>query len=194
MALFELGNKVRTKQLIVLKIHPILERLCARVNETVNLAQIYNNQALYLDKIESQRSLQIQTSVGNRLPLHCSALGKSILATLPREKRDRLLSEMVLAPITRFTITRKSELIKQIEIINTRGYSVDNEEFEEGLKCVAVPLHIAHFDFFGAISLSGPSFRFTPATIKKLANHLKTTVEDIKKEFVRNNKSQSHGG
>lgn len=183
MALFELGNQVPVKQLVIDRIHPLLAELCAEINETVNLAQLYDDQLLYLDKVESRRSLQMQSRIGSRLPLYCTGLGKAILARLPEERLHTILERIELAPVTTFTVTDRGELLRQVQEIRRTGYAVDSEELEVGLTCVAVPLHLGGIDFYGALSISGPTLRFTPETVQGLAGELQQTAARIVSSF-----------
>ena len=179
ISLFELGSKVYIKQIIIEKIHPILSDLSEEVNETVNLAKLHNGMALYLDKIESKRSLQIQSSIGDTLPLYCTSLGKSMLSILPEDEMMDLISQIKFEKTTGKTISNQKKLLEQINEIKLRGYSVDDEEYEEGLICIAVPLYLAHHNFYGSISLSGPSIRFNGNTLLKLSRTLKKYKEII---------------
>ena len=181
--LFELGSKVPVKELIVDKVHPLLVRLTGEVNETVNMGELNGNRVLYLDKSESKRSLQIQTYVGDYIQLYCTALGKAILSILPGPRRDKIITGMNFEKKTLHTITDSRQLKRQIKDVCERGYSMDMEELEEGLHCVAVPLSIAELNFFGAISCSGPSVRFTPQYMAELAVNLNDTVKEIKQVF-----------
>ncbi|MEN8222364.1 MAG: IclR family transcriptional regulator [Acidobacteriota bacterium] len=173
MTLFEMGNKVYIKQLIVEKAHPILKELSEDVNETVNLAMIHNGMVLYLDKIESRRSLQIQSSIGDTLPVYCTSLGKSILSILPEDEMLKSIGNINFKKITRNTIEGPEQLIQQINKIKQDGHSVDNEEYEEGLVCISVPLFLKDHNFYGSISLSGPSIRFDKKTLQILTVKLK---------------------
>ena len=181
--LFELGSKVPIKKLLVDRVHPILIRLTAEVNETVNLGELHNNQVLYLDKTESQRRMQIHTSVGSHTALHATALGKSILSILPESLRETVINGLHFEKRTNHTITDPRELRTHIEKAWQDGYSTDCEEFEEGLHCVAVPLLLEELNFYGAVSCSGPTFRFTPQRVVELAGKLKRTVEEIRALF-----------
>ena len=181
--LFELGSKVPVKQLIVDRVHPFLVGLTAEVNETVNMGELSSAQVLYLDKTESQRSLQIHTYIGSYTDLHCTALGKAILSILPEPRRDEIMAGLSFTVKTRNTITEPQKLQDQVRKVCERGYSIDMEELEEGLHCVAVPLFIEPLNFFGAISCSGPSVRFTPQRMAELAVKLKKTVEEIERTF-----------
>lgn len=181
--LFELGSKVPVKQLIVNRIHPVLLRLTALTNETVNLAELHKNQVLYLDKTESQRSLQIQSKVGGYISLHSTALGKSILSILPEDLRDALITRLEYRKRTSKTINEPGKLQEEVRMVCQRGYSTDMEEMEEGLICVAAPVLLNHLHFYGAISCSGPTVRFTPARIEELAAELKQTALSIQAVF-----------
>jgi IclR family acetate operon transcriptional repressor len=181
--LFEWGSKVPVKQLLVDKVRPLLRKLTAEVNETVNLAEFSNNQVLYLDKTESQRSLQIKTGIGSYTSLHCTALGKSILSILPETLVDDSIRRLNFVKKTSHTITNPETLRKQVNRVGVDGYGTDYEELEEGLHCVAVPLLIESMNFYGSISCSGPSVRFTPQRMEELARQLKLTADEIKKLF-----------
>lgn len=184
MRLFQLGGKVPVKQLIVDKVHHLLLRLTAETNETVNLGELDRNQVLYLDKTESMRSLQIQSRVGGYISLHATALGKSILSIVPEDLREPLISQEEFSEKrTPKTITDPNVLRAEIEKVWQNGYSTDKEEFEEGLVCVAVPISIKTLNFYGAISCSGPTVRFTTQRIEELAERLKATASDIEKLF-----------
>jgi len=177
--LFQLGSKVPVKQLVVDKIHPILQALSEEVNETVNMGQFSNDKVFYLDKTESQRSLQIRTRVGDFINLHASALGKSVMSILPEPTRESVFKQLTFERKTRHTITDLDRLKEDIKKIQEIGYSTDIEEWEEGLCCVAVPLHVESLDFYGAISFSGPSVRFTPKRIIEMAQRLNETATRI---------------
>jgi IclR family transcriptional regulator, KDG regulon repressor len=182
--LFQWGSQVPVNQLLVAKIHPLLQQLTLEVNETVNMGQFSNNKVLYLDKSESQRSLQIKTSVGSYTELHATALGKSILSILPLTLRNSIIDSLIFERKTSNTITSPAKLKKQVDTVAQEGYSKDCEELEEGLHCVAVPLFIESLNFYGGISCSGPINRFTPLRMTQLAQQLKAKSQEIKKVFT----------
>lgn len=183
IGLFELGNRVPVQQAVVERIHPRLADLCGELNETVNLARLQDHEALYLDKIESRHSLQMQSRIGSRLPLYCTGLGKAILSLLPPDQLDRVLARIQFVPGTPATITDPEILKQQIIDIKSRGYALDLEELETGLICVAVPLPLERVQFLGAISVSGPAFRFTAEMRKQMARKLRAAAARIQKGF-----------
>ncbi len=183
LRLFELGMKVPFKKIVVDTVHDILNSLVEELNETVNFAVLHDNKVLYLDKIESKRSLQINTNIGDKISVHCTALGKSILSILPEDDFKKIIKEIDLSKKTKNTIDNKKDLIENIKLTRERGYSIDNEEFEEGLRCVAVPVKLEKIGFYGAISVSGPVSRFTVELIPKLAEKLKEYSFKIENEI-----------
>lgn len=182
--LFELGSQVPVKQLIIEKASSILIELAHEVNETVNLGELNGNRILYLHKCESTRSLQLQANVGSYIPLHTSALGKAVLSSLSESERDAVISRLVLEPKTADTICDRRQLKTHIEEVAKKGYALDLAELEIGLHCVAVPLAIPGLKFFGAISFSGPSVRFTWVKLEELAGRLKEAAARIKKAIT----------
>jgi len=177
--LFSLGHKVDAKSRIVDRIHPHLQEISKNLNETVNLVGMYDNSALYLDKVESNRALQMRSHLGDHLPLHCTSLGKAILSSLPEHEVENLLNIMKLEPYTPHTVTSVDELKKQIDFVKANGYSLEKEELEPGLSCIAVPLHIRSIDFYGGLSFSGSPDRFTEEKVKELSGELKTLAGEI---------------
>lgn len=181
--LFSLGHKVDANSRIVDRIHPQLKEISRRLNETINLVGMYDNSALYLDKVESSRELQVRSKLGDHLPLHCTSLGKAILSSMPINEVDAILGVIALKPYTEHTVTSISELKKQIEFVKTNGYSLEKEELEPGLSCIAVPLHIKTIDFYGGLSFSGSPSRFTKDKVIELSDELKKLADTILNMF-----------
>jgi DNA-binding IclR family transcriptional regulator len=165
---FELGMKVANRFEIRQIARPVMQDLAQASRETVNLGHFDGKGILHVDKIDSREILRMDTPIGSRAPAYCTALGKAILAFLPREEFERFLSGVTLKPRGPNTITSRKRLRSAIEEIRHRGYAVDDEEMSPGLRCVAAPV----FDPTGrasyAISVSGPSLRLTPQRIAEI--------------------------
>jgi len=157
LELFRLGTKVNsTLRHIAI---PYLERLVGMYQETVNLVVMDDLCVIYLEKVESTRSMRISTMVGGRLPLYCTAVGKAIMANLTFEELNGKLDRMEFKRYTDKTLYDKKSIIESLEKIRNAGYAEESEELEVGLSCVAAPIY-NHFNIpFAAISLSGPTFR-----------------------------------
>ncbi|MCB1498793.1 MAG: IclR family transcriptional regulator [Bauldia sp.] len=138
---------------------PSMKRLRQRFNETINLGVLSGGEVVYLDVLESERSLRMQSSVGATDPLHCTALGKVFLAFRPPAQRAMLIPP-VLPRLTRNTITDPAALIEQLDIIRTTGYAIEMGENEEGSYCIAAPILDHQGIAIAAMSLSAPITRF----------------------------------
>jgi IclR family acetate operon transcriptional repressor len=135
-----------------------LEGLSAQTNETVHLAVRSEAEVVYISKVESRHAVRMYSYIGARLPMYCTALGKAMLAFGPEDWLRQTLSQGLEAR-TSHTLVSASALESELAAIRARGFSVDNEENEVGVRCVGAPI----FDFtqsvIAAISLSGPTDR-----------------------------------
>jgi IclR family acetate operon transcriptional repressor len=166
LSLFELGSKVPVRRLVAEKVRPILERLARESGESVNLAYLAGETAIYLDRAEANRSLRMRSMPGDRLPLYCTGVGKAILSQLSEERIHAILGPGPLPKITESTLVDPDEIICEAGRARESGYGVDREEFEIGLTCYAMPLRLPGSDFVGAISISGPTARMNNPEIR----------------------------
>lgn len=139
---------------------PVLDWLASQLGETVHLGRLDGSDVVYLAKRESSHPLRLYSAIGRRLPAHSTALGKALLAERRPSDIDLLLPEE-LPQLTPNTITRRSELQQELQAIRTRGYSIDDEENSEGIRCFAVTLRTAA-PARDALSYSIPLIRLTP--------------------------------
>lgn len=174
LKLWELGQLATTQVDWLERIRPLLQELTDRVGETTHLAVLNDGQVLYVDKVESTRSLRMPSQVGRRLPAHCTGVGKALIAYLPEEVVRALIERRGLQSYTRNTITDAAVLEQELALTRARGYSIDNEEIEEGLVCIGAPVrdHTSHV--VAAVSIAGPSSRVRPETIE---GHARSVVE-----------------
>lgn len=152
---------------------PLLERLHEFTRETAHLAVRADDQVLYLDKVDTDLPLRVDRPVGTLSPLHCTALGKIFLAfadgPLPRK----------LASFTTRTPVSPQALQATIDRILTVGYSVDDEEFALGIRCVAAPLRDASGHVIAAIGVSGPTARIAAAQLDELGGLVKGVADQF---------------
>ncbi len=179
MELFSLGHQVDIQSRIVERVHPLVYNCSSTVNETLSFAGLINGAALYLDKVESSRGLQMRARLGDRLPFHSTALGKAVLSALPDYKRDEIIKHISLTPLTPHTITDKKKLLQQIEDVKSNGFSLEQEEMELGLSCVGVPLYVKRINFYGAVSFSGSSSHLTRERMMHLVKDLQEVAGKI---------------
>jgi IclR family KDG regulon transcriptional repressor len=164
---------------------PYLNTLLEFTGETVNLAVLDKTEVVYIAKKESSHSIRISTRVGTRLPLYCTAIGKSILAYMDRPKAEALISKLDMKPITLMTITDKNELLSAMDTILHEGVAYDFEEFEQGVICIAAPLYYRKGEPIGAISVSGPAMRMDEERRGIIARTLGGVTSQICNELSR---------
>ncbi|MGH7819278.1 MAG: IclR family transcriptional regulator, partial [Candidatus Binatia bacterium] len=169
LKLFELGTRAVAQLGLGQRARPYLERLVAEVRETAHLCVLDEGEVLYLEKVEPSRTVRVPSSVGRRNPAHCTAVGKVLLAFLPPAELDAVVRRHALRAFTRNTITSLSALRRELDAVRERGYSVDNEEIEEGLVCVGAPVRDYSGSVVASISIAGPAFRLTKAKIPAVA-------------------------
>src|SRR5215469_1344664 len=158
---------------------PILEALWRETGETVNLAVLDGREVLYLDVIESPHNFRLVSQVGMRRPLHCTALGKAVLACQSANFRDELLATTKFETLTHHSITRSSELIAELGRIQRRGYALDDEEVELGARCVAAPVLDASGQVAAGVSVSGPTIRMARTRTAQIAEAVRKAALEI---------------
>lgn len=149
--------------------HAVLRQLVADVGESCNYTALSGAEVVYLDRIESAFPLQLNLRPGTRVPVHCSASGKLLLAQLPAAQRNGLLEGLPLTRYTATTLCTREALEAEFKRIRKEGYAVDAEEFVEGLVCVAVPVSGPDGRLRSAVALQAPVTRMSLAqTLDKL--------------------------
>jgi len=181
LKLFELGTKAVSQLNLRERARPFLERLVLETSETVHLCVLDDSEVVYLDKVEPERSVRMATSIGRRNPAHCTAAGKAMMASLPGTQVESIVRKQGMRAVTSHTITSLLELKKELERIRKLGYSVDNEEIEEGVRCVGCVVRNFSGEPLAAISISGPAFRLTPEKVPVLASAVMAVARDLSK-------------
>lgn len=138
---------------------PFMDELVQETRETIHLAVPSGNGVVYIAKVNSPHSIQMASTIGGRVPMHCTALGKAILAHSP-ERLDQVISED-LERRTSHTLASAEALRKELDQVRSQGFAIDNEENELGVRCVGAPVFDYRGDAVGAISASGPASRIT---------------------------------
>ncbi len=169
LRLFELGSVAIARFNIRERARLHLQRLVLEVDETVHLCVLDAGEVLYLDKIEPGRSVRMASRIGRRNAVHCSAVGKAMLAHLPEREVDQILEQRGLPRLTSKTIVTMADLKADLKATRERGYAIDNEEAEEGVRCVGAAILGRNGRPLGAISASAPSFRLPLAKVPGVA-------------------------
>jgi IclR family KDG regulon transcriptional repressor len=142
---------------------PVMLSLQRQFNETINLGALRGRQVVYLEIVESERSLRMQARAGAQDPLHCTALGKVLLAFMPESKWNAYLGTR-LERFTKQTVTDRTQLFRQLRETRQSGIAFDRGENEEGALCIAVPLFAEAELPIAALSISAPAPRMEGKT------------------------------
>jgi len=160
--LVELGNRLLSQIDIRTEARPFLMELAERTKETVHLVILDRFEVLYLDKVEAgvqPTGLRMVSMLGSRIPAHCSAVGKVLLAALPEENVKEMSQKRGLPLRTKNTITDLAKLLEHLKRVKKNGYALDDEENEIGVRCIGAPVHNQQGDVTAAISISVPAIR-----------------------------------
>ncbi len=166
--LFELGNRAVARLNLREIAKPHLIRLMEETQETVHLAVLDGGEVLYVEKVEGPHALRMPSRVGRHIPTYCTSLGKAMLSCLEESEVRRILQRGPLKSYTPNTITSIQKLLADLETTRRRGYAIDNEEIEVGLRCVGAPIRDYSGGMVGAISVAGPSARMMTEKIPSL--------------------------
>ena len=160
------GNQEATLQAVA---RPILWELWKSTQETVNLAVLDQRTALYVDVIESPHEFRLSSRVGTRRSVHVTALGKALVAFLPRETQETILDSIAFQAATPRTIGNLVQFRQELEKVRREGYAVDDEEAVQGARCVSAPILNSAGEPIAAVSVSGPVTRVSPNLVNALA-------------------------
>ncbi|WP_034915332.1 DNA-binding transcriptional regulator KdgR [Erwinia sp. 9145] len=160
LKLFELGAKALENVDLIRSADIQMRELSRHTKETIHLGALEEDSIVYIHKVDSLYNLRMYSRIGRRNPLYSTAIGKVLLAWRDRAEVEEILSEVTFKRSTSRTVGSAEELIAQLDRVRAQGYGEDNEEQEEGLRCIAVPV----FDRFGVVvagmSISFPTIRF----------------------------------
>jgi len=155
-----------------------LEDLNQQTGETIHLGIADGTSVVYVMKLESRQAIRMYSRVGISAPMYCTGIGKALLSTFDDDALDRYLTAVELRRFTGQTITTREELLAEIGRIRHNGYSIDNSEHEEDVRCIALPLY-RNNRLYGAMSISAPSYRMTDETLLGYLPALERSQKDI---------------
>jgi len=184
---FEVGQAYLDNLDLIKLARGYLQYLAEKFNETVYLAVKSNFEIVYMASYEVNRTVSVKSRLGKLLPMYASASGKVHLADMSKAELEEFFKEVELKKYTPKTITDKDTLLKHIEEVKKNGYAIDDEEWEEDVRCLSVPVRNYKNNVVAAITISAPSFRVSK---EKLINEVKDEMikkaEELSKELGYN--------
>lgn len=157
----------------------IMKKLVRLTSETSNLAVLDGQDAVYIHQVESPLSIRMFTQLGTRAPLYCTGVGKILLAWLGPEELGRLLGDISFRKYTPNTIMSIRAFQSELELVRGRGYAIDDEEREAGVRCAAAPVRDSRGRIVAALSASGPSSRMTKKLLIQIASEVVSAADVV---------------
>jgi IclR family KDG regulon transcriptional repressor len=162
---------------------PSLKYLVNKTQETAHLGVSDDFQVYYLEKIDSPQAIRLVTRIGQRIPIHTSSMGKSMLAFQDSEVVKKGVESQGLTSQTEKSISSLEDLLKELKLVRRQGYALDDEEWSVGVKCVGAPIFNREGAVVAAISLSGPAQRFGEARLAFLIDEVRNTARTISRRL-----------
>lgn len=158
---------------------PVLERLSAEVDETVNLCVLLGTEILFVDCVETSRIIRVGSRTGIMLPAHIASGGKALLAEMSQEELRELYPETRLKKMTPQSLSKRSDLEKELADVRARGYATNFGESETDLCAVAVAIPGRHGRALGAVAVAAPKSRLPKDQVDRIVEPLRRAARDI---------------
>lgn len=176
---FRIGNAYLQRTNLIEASHPVMRRLMEETGETANLAIADSGDVVFVSQVETHNPIRAFFRPGTRGAMHCSGIGKALLASYTREEIEKILQKRGLPQFTEKTLTVPEALFKDLEDTKSRGYSFDDDERYDGMRCVAAVIYNAFGEAVAGISVSGPSTRFPNTQIPEIGSKVRSAAAEI---------------
>ncbi|QTL96715.1 helix-turn-helix domain-containing protein [Iocasia frigidifontis] len=185
---FEVGSVAINKLDLRNDVRPFLKKIRDKTNETVHLGLLDNNHVLYIDKVESLKTVRMFSEIGRKIEPHCTSLGKVLLAYSPDKVVDDIIDNGLIK-YTDNTITEPDKLKEHLKEVRINGYAIDDEEQLMGVRCIAGPIFNYEGEVIASFSITGPLIRMSKEKIKELSELIKQYSIIISRSFgyIKNN-------
>jgi IclR family KDG regulon transcriptional repressor len=179
MKVYELGTQALCHPALIDLARHAMQLLADCTGETVHLGTLIDSEIIYVHKVDSRHMLGMYSRIGRRAPLHCTAIGKVLMAWEDAQHRDRILAGAVFQRFREKTIVEPAAYLAELERVKAQGYGEDREEFDDHIRCLGVPI----FDHLNrpvaGMSVSFPSFRYDDALRPQVVAQLQRASRDV---------------
>ncbi|WP_037367718.1 IclR family transcriptional regulator [Amycolatopsis orientalis] len=177
LRLFELGQSVSQARGFAGVALPVMQKLSAETGEPTLLAVLDGHNQVYVHSVQGSQRLQIRGEPGARGPLHCTSMGKCLVAFAPN--RDELVASLELPALGPRTITEREAFAAEIAAVRERGFAIADEEHEEGIRAVGVPIRTPDGTAIAALSTAAPAYRLTVAQLEEFVPALRAAAREL---------------
>ena len=181
--IFHLAASVSNEVQLLKMANPLLVDMAKQTGETSHLAIFERGEVIVVGKIDGGGPVGVTERVGYPRPAHCTAIGKVLLASLSEAELKAFLSSADLRPMTPRTITAQPNLEQELQRVRVQGYAIDDEEFAQGLRCLAAPVRNFTGNVVAAIGISGPVWRVTLDRVAQLTEFVKAAGCQLSQEL-----------
>ena len=179
LKMFMVGSRSLSHIDLVSTAKPFAKKLSEVLGETVHMGILEGDQAVYVLKEESSYTLRMYSRIGKSIPLYCTAIGKIFLSEMTPEDLQNYLRSHTLKPYTSRTVGSVDALRQQLELIRQRGWSIDDQEHEDNIMCIASPVRDYTGSVVAAMSVSWPLFRFNQADFEKIVEEITNATDAL---------------
>jgi DNA-binding IclR family transcriptional regulator len=192
LKLHELGQRALDQIDVRTRARPHLRSLSAQMHETVHLGVLQKAKVVYLEKLDANsRTVCFASVTGTSNPVYCTAMGKAMLAFLAPDAAEEVIAGIRFRRFTANTLGSEGELRSALERARRRGYAIDDEEIEPGVRCIGAPIFSPSGAPIAAVSISGPVARMTPQRAPGIAEHLQRCCREISQSLFCERRSSA---
>ena len=181
--LFALGREAGADFLLISKIHPYLEEINRKTKLSVFLGRSDGLKAVIVDKVDSPYDIKVSSEMGIKIPLTAGAGGKVLLSQLPENRLDKILSGDKFKKFTPFSLTDRKQFKNRVKKVRKEGFALDDEEYIEGIRALAIPLNVGRPDLQAAIWVVGLKSQVADKKIPEYRELLKKIGARIEAQF-----------
>ncbi|MGY6412351.1 MAG: HTH-type transcriptional regulator BhcR [Alkalilacustris sp.] len=176
---FRIGSAFLRRTKVAERARGPMQDLMRATGETANLGVETDDEVLFLTQVETHEAIRAFFPPGTKSPMHVSGIGKALLAFYDPRQVARIVARKGLAGFTARSLTEPDRLMADLAATRARGYSIDDEERAEGMRCVASPIFNVHGEPVAALSVSGPAFRMTRTRADVVAAHVQAAADTV---------------
>jgi DNA-binding IclR family transcriptional regulator len=181
--LIELGCRTMEQLDLETSARPFLQRLVAETGETTHIGVLSGTEMVSIANLPGRWTLGTPSTIGRQTPVYCTAVGKAFIAFLPSAPLEALIARIEFMRRTKRTIMSPAALRAELARIRRRGFALDDEEAEEGLRCIGAPVRNYTGDVVASLSIAGPVFRVTKGRVPSLAAAVMRAGEELSAEL-----------
>lgn len=176
---FVIGTRFLKRTSLVDRARPIMRQLMEATGETANLGIEQNGHVLFVSQVETHATIRAFFPPGTLSRLHASGIGKALMAQMDGPRLDKLLATAPMEHFTEYTLTNRDALLADLAQTRARGYAIDGEERNLGMRCVAAPVFDIHGDAVAGISVSGPTSRVEAGRVTEYSHAVVAAAQEL---------------